>query len=96
MNISQLTLDVTPVDDIEIELDETLTLTLTADPAYLVGTPSSDTRRLWRRVCSITPLRASMSSVARSTLDAPVTMLRVYWMCPGQSAMMKLRFGVEK
>ena len=30
---------------------------------------------------------------ARSAVDAPVTMLRVYWMWPGVSAMMNFRFG---
>lgn len=29
-------------------------------------------------------------------MDAPVTMFRVYWMCPGVSAMMNFRRGVEK
>ena len=42
------------------------------------------------------PLRASMRIRARSAVDAPVTMLRVYWMCPGVSAMMNFRFGVAK
>ena len=57
------------------------------------GTPSSETSRLWRRVCSTTPWRASTSTIARSAVDAPVIMLRVYWMWPGQSAMMKSRLG---
>ena len=43
-----------------------------------------------------TPLRASTRTSARSAVDAPVTMLRVYWMWPGVSAMMNLRFGVAK
>ena len=34
--------------------------------------------------------------MARSAVEAPVTMLRVYWMCPGVSAMMNLRLGVAK
>ena len=29
-------------------------------------------------------------------MDAPVTMFRVYWMCPGVSAMMNFRLGVAK
>ena len=37
---------------------------------------------------------ASTSSNARSAVEAPVTMLRVYCACPGQSARMKRRFGV--
>ncbi len=32
----------------------------------------------------------------RSAVEAPVTMLRVYWRCPGQSAMMKRRLAVAK
>ena len=58
--------------------------------------PSSDARNAWRRDCSRTPLRASMRIRARSAVDAPVTMLRVYWMCPGVSAMMNFRLGVAK
>ena len=49
-----------------------------------------------RRLCSTIPLRASTRTIARSAVDAPVTMFRVYWMCPGVSAMMNLRFGVAK
>ena len=58
--------------------------------------PSSVARKAWRRDCSSTPLRASTRISARSAVDAPVTMLRVYWMWPGVSAMMNLRFGVAK
>ncbi|HET6427131.1 MAG TPA: Calx-beta domain-containing protein, partial [Phycisphaerae bacterium] len=41
----QLSVDITitPVDDTEVEADETVILTLTADPAYTIGTPSSGT-----------------------------------------------------
>ena len=53
-------------------------------------------RKAWRRVCSITPLRASIRMRARWALEAPVTMLRVYSVCPGVSAMMNLRLGVAK
>ena len=49
-----------------------------------------------RRDCSVRPARASTSSSARSAVDAPVTMLRVYCACPGQSARMKRRLGVAK
>ena len=35
----------------------------------------------WRRVCSITPLRASTRMIATSAVEAPVTMFRVYWTC---------------
>ena len=44
---------------------------------------SSDARNAWRRDCSTMPLRASTRTSARSAVDAPVTMLRVYWMWPG-------------
>ena len=50
----------------------------------------------WRRVCGSTPLRASIRITARSQVDAPVAMLRVYCSWPGLSAMMNLRFSVEK
>ena len=33
-----------------------------------------------RRLCSSMPLRASTSTRARSAVEAPVTMFRVYWM----------------
>ena len=45
----------------------------------------------WRRVWLSNPLRASTSSTARSALDAPVAMLRVYCSWPGVSATMKAR-----
>ena len=48
------------------------------------------------RDCSSTPLRASSRITARSAVEAPVTMLRVYCWWPGQSAMMKRRCGVAK
>jgi 3'-phosphoadenosine 5'-phosphosulfate sulfotransferase (PAPS reductase)/FAD synthetase len=49
-----------------------------------------------RRVCSTTPWRASMSTTAASAVEAPVTMLRVYWTCPGVSASTNERRPVEK
>ena len=55
------------------------------------GMPSRLAMKACRRDCSSTPLRASMRIRARSAVEAPVTMLRVYWMCPGVSAMMNLR-----
>ena len=60
------------------------------------GTRSSERSTAWRRDCSVKPCRASTSTRPRSAVDAPVTMLRVYWMCPGVSAMMNLRLGVAK
>ena len=48
----------------------------------------------WRRVCSRRPDDASTTTSARSAVDAPVAMFRVYWTWPGQSAMTNLRFGV--
>ena len=49
-----------------------------------------------RFVCVRIPWRASIRMIARFAVDAPVAMLRVYCSWPGVSAMMKLRFGVEK
>ena len=49
-----------------------------------------------RRVCTSKPLRASTSTTARSAVDAPVAMLRVYCSWPGQSATMNLRCSVSK
>jgi hypothetical protein len=50
----------------------------------------------WRRVCSTRPLRTSTSSTARSTVEAPVAMLRVNWRWPGVSATTKARRGLAK
>ena len=47
-----------------------------------------------RRVCSLSPAVASTTTSARSAVEAPVAMLRVYCTWPGQSAMMNLRVGV--
>ncbi len=47
-----------------------------------------------RCVCSITPSRASTRITARSAVEAPVTMLRVYWTWPGASASWKRRRSV--
>ena len=60
------------------------------------GMRSSDAMNACRRDCSSTPLRASTSTSARSAVEAPVTMLRVYCSWPGVSAMMNLRRGVWK
>jgi hypothetical protein len=66
------------------------------DAEHHVRMPSSEAMKEWRQVCSRMPLRASTRMIARFAVLAPVTMLRVYWMCPGVSAMMNLRFGVAK
>jgi hypothetical protein len=58
--------------------------------------PSSEATNACRRDCSSTPLRASIRMSATFAVEAPVTMLRVYCTCPGVSAMMNLRFSVEK
>ena len=60
------------------------------------GMRSSEAMNAWRRDCSSTPLRASTRTSARSAVEAPVTMLRVYCSWPGVSAMMNLRRGVWK
>ena len=52
--------------------------------------------KLCRRVWGSTPLRASIRTTARSAVDAPVAMLRVYCSCPGVSATMNLRLSVAK
>ncbi len=57
---------------------------------------SNDAMQVCRRLCSMTPRRASTRMMDRFADDAPVTMLRVYWMWPGVSAMMNFRFGVAK
>ena len=41
------------------------------------GCRAARTRNVWRRDCSTMPLRASISTSARSAVEAPVTMLRV-------------------
>ena len=58
--------------------------------------PSSEAMIECRRVCTSTPWRASTSTTARSAVEAPVAMLRVYCSWPGVSATMNLRFGVAK
>ena len=60
------------------------------------GMPSSEAMNAWRRDCASTPLDTSTRITARSAVDAPVTMLRVYCTWPGVSAMMKRRRGVAK
>ena len=60
------------------------------------GIPSSALMNAWRLDCSSTPLRASSRITARSAVEAPVTMLRVYCWWPGQSAMMNRRLAVAK
>jgi hypothetical protein len=72
----------------------TRSILLTATTRW--GTRSSDAIDAWRRVCSTTPLRASTRTMARSAVDAPVTMLRVYCTWPGVSARMKRRLVVAK
>ena len=61
-----------------------------------VGDPRRAEMNAWRLDCSTVPLRASSRTIARSAVDAPVTMLRVYCWWPGQSAMMNRRRGVAK
>ena len=60
------------------------------------GMRRSDAMNACRCDCSSTPLRASTRTSARSAVEAPVTMLRVYCSWPGVSAMMNLRRGVWK
>ena len=58
--------------------------------------PTKEVVKLCRFVCSTTPLRASIKIMARSHVEAPVAMLRVYCSWPGVSAMMNFRLDVEK
>ena len=58
--------------------------------------PSSEAMNAWRLDCSTTPLRASTRITARSAVEAPVTMLRVYCTWPGVSARMNVRRAVAK
>ncbi len=58
--------------------------------------PSSEQMKECRLVCVSTPLRASIRITASEEPEAPVAMLRVYCSCPGVSATMKERLGVEK
>ena len=60
------------------------------------GIRSSPAIAACRRLCVNSPSRASTSTTATSAVEAPVTMLRVYWAWPGVSAMMNRRRGVEK
>ena len=48
--------------------------------------PNKEIINEWRLVCSITPCLASIKIIAKSTPLAPVTILRVYCMWPGASA----------
>ena len=72
----------------------TRSILLTASTTW--RTPSNARIWLWRRVCVITPLRASINTTARSAADAPVAMFRVYWAWPGVSATTKRRRWVAK
>ena len=58
--------------------------------------PSSETMNECRFVCGSTPWRASTRMMARSAVEAPVAMFRVYCSWPGVSAMMNFRLSVEK
>ena len=67
----------------------TKSILLTASTICLI--PRRLTRKVCRRVCVITPVRASTRIMARLAVDPPVIMLRVYCSCPGVSAIMNLR-----
>ena len=72
----------------------TRSILLTASTTCLI--PNKETRKEWRRVCVITPVRASTKIIARLAVEPPVIILRVYCSCPGVSAMINLRLLVEK
>ena len=75
-------------------LKSTRSILLTATTTWWM--PSSDAMNAWRRDCGRTPLRASISTMARFAVEAPVAMLRVYCSWPGVSAMMNFRLGGGK
>ena len=58
--------------------------------------PNKETKKVCRRVCVITPVRASTRITARLAVEPPVIMLRVYCSCPGVSAIINFRLLVEK
>ena len=52
--------------------------------------------KVWRRVWTVTPRRASTRTTAASEVEAPVAMFRVYCSWPGASATMNRRRPVAK
>ena len=75
-------------------LQPTMSILFTAATTWRM--PSRLAMNACRRVCVVTPLRASIRLMASWQWLAPVAMLRVYCSWPGQSAMMKLRRAVAK
>ena len=62
----------------------------------LVDYDEATFRRIVEAFSAFANAFASIKMMATSAVEAPVAMLRVYCSCPGVSAMMNLRFGVEK
>ncbi len=62
---SSATIDVTPVDDSEVEGDETVQLTLSTDAAYTIGTPSQDAVTIADNDVSQSPEALRVSSNGR-------------------------------
>jgi serine protease len=62
------TVTITPVDDVIIEGNETVILTLTADPAYFVGPPGNATVTIADNVPSVT-VSATDAAAAEAGLD---------------------------
>ena len=54
----------------------TKSILLTAKTRWRI--PKREVRNVWRRVCVITPLRASTKMIARLAVEPPVIILRVY------------------
>ncbi|SHV41351.1 Uncharacterised protein [Mycobacteroides abscessus subsp. abscessus] len=75
-------------------LSGTRSILLTANTSR--GTPKSASTAACRRVCSMTPLRASTSRITSCAVEAPDTVFRVYCTWPGVSARMNERLGVAK
>ncbi|MHC4717473.1 MAG: right-handed parallel beta-helix repeat-containing protein, partial [Planctomycetota bacterium] len=64
------TITITPVDDSDVEGDETVTLTLTADAAYTVGSPSSDTVTIADNDLAVVSITANDAAAAEAGPDA--------------------------
>ena len=91
----------TPGDEYVAELNEAYNhffFHYNATPLLVVEAiePSRLAMNACRRVCVVTPLRASIRLIASWQWLAPVAMFRVYCSWPGVSAMMNLRRGVAK
>ena len=67
--LSSADITITPVDDSEVEGDETVTLTLSADAAYTIGSPASDTVTIADNDVPTVTLSATDASAAEQGQD---------------------------